>query len=131
MVGSISLSLDIILSLPSWGALPSPVCTGLQIFYVSAILSCNALQSPLSSLCQGLCLSLNVGDLPHRGKLRCPEGSPDMRSEINKKTRCYRRTCEQIAVLDRKIADLEKRYKRAKRDKMRPFQYNIVLRFQV
>ncbi|KAK3583991.1 hypothetical protein CHS0354_016824, partial [Potamilus streckersoni] len=59
------------------------------------------------------------------------EQSIDMTAEINEKKRRYGRACEQIALLDRKIADLEKRYKRAKRDKMRPFQYNINLRLQV
>jgi ribosomal protein S15P/S13E len=59
------------------------------------------------------------------------EKSADMRCEINEKKRRYGRACEQIALLDRKIAELEKRYKRAKRDKMRPFRYNIRLRLQV
>ncbi|KAL3866503.1 hypothetical protein ACJMK2_043796 [Sinanodonta woodiana] len=59
------------------------------------------------------------------------ERSQDMRSEIRKKERRYERECEQIAVLDRTIAEVRKRYKRAKRDKMRSFQYNIGLRLQV
>ncbi|KAK3598064.1 hypothetical protein CHS0354_015981, partial [Potamilus streckersoni] len=47
------------------------------------------------------------------------------------KERHFKGACEQIVLLNKKILALQKRYKKAKNDKMRPFQYNIQLRLAV
>lgn len=43
----------------------------------------------------------------------------------------FEKACQQIALLDQKIRDLEVRYKRAVRNKKNSFRYNLRLRLSV
>jgi hypothetical protein len=55
----------------------------------------------------------------------------DKRFTLFKKEKHFKKACEQIVLLNNKILALQKGYKKAKEDDMRPFQYNMQLRLAV
>ncbi len=55
----------------------------------------------------------------------------DKRFTLFQKERYLERACDQIVLLNKKIHALQKRYKKAKEDKMRSFQHNMLLRLTV
>ena len=57
--------------------------------------------------------------------------SLDKRFTLSTAERRFRRTCDQIVLLNQKLGDVQKRYKAARKSNNRAFRYNLRLKLAV